>query len=78
MTPAGNALEPSSSLVFLARRFGCQPEDLVLELSRREDRKQIPGLAVAKESAPVPPRPLPIADIDLKVDLLTALGPRSR
>ncbi len=71
---AGNAMEPSSSLVFLARRFGCQPEDLVLELSRREDRKQIPGLAVAKESAPSPPRPLPIADIDLKVDLLTALG----
>ena len=73
--PSGNALESSSSLVFLARRFNCQPEDLVLELSRKEDRNQIPGLPIAKESIPSPPRPLPIADIDLKVDLLTALGP---
>jgi len=72
---AGNTVEPSSSLVFLARRFGCQPEELVFELSRREDRKQIPELAVAKRGAPVPPRNMPIADIDLKVDLLAAFGP---
>ena len=71
---AGDAMEPSSSLVFLARRFGCHPEDLVLELSRKEDCRQIPDLATALKDTPAVPRPLTIADIDLKVDLLTALG----
>ena len=72
---AGKTVEPSSSMVFLARRFGCQAEELVSELSRWEDRKQVPELTVASKGAPVPPRHLPIADIDLKVDLLAALGP---
>lgn len=72
---AGKTVEPSSSLVFLARRFGCQAEELVLELSRWEDRKQVRELAIAAKGAPVPPRHLPIADIDLNVDLLTAFGP---
>ena len=72
---AGNTMEPSSSLAFLARRFGVQSEELVFELSRWEDRKQIPALAIAPTDAPVPPRQLPIADIDLNVDLLTAFGP---
>ncbi len=71
---AGNTLEPSGSLLFLARRFACQPEELVLELGRREDRKQAPELAIASKNAPVSPRSLTIADIDLKVDLLAALS----
>ena len=72
---AGKLLKPSSSLVFLAQRFGCKPEKLVLELDRKEDRRQIPELAVAGEAEAVPPRDLPIEDIDLKKDLLAAFGP---
>ena len=71
---AGNAMEPSSSLVFLARRVGNDPEDLVLELDRREDRKRVPGLAIAAEGEPVPPRELPISDIALNADLLAEFG----
>ena len=70
----GKTLEPSSSLVFLARRFGTEPDELVFELSRREDRQKIPELATAAEEEPVPPPELPIKDIDLKVDLLSAFG----
>lgn len=72
---AGDTLEPSSSLVFLARRFGLEPDDMVLELDRRDDRNQIHELSIAAADEPVPPRALPIADIDLKVDLLAAFGP---
>lgn len=72
---AGNTLEPSSSLVFLARRFGYESEDMVLDLECSDDRKQIPELAIAMEGEPVSPRTLPIADIELKDDLLAAFGP---
>jgi hypothetical protein len=71
----GKTLEPSSSLVFLARRFSTEPDKLVFELSRREDRRKIPELATAEEGKPVPPRELPIKDLDLKVDLLSVFGP---
>lgn len=75
--PGGNTLEASSSLVFLARRFGCAPEDLVLEAGRREDRQKVPELSVAESAGPVLPRALPLADIDLKRDLLAAMDPES-
>jgi hypothetical protein len=64
-------------LVFLARRFGCPPEDLVLEAGRREDRQKVPELSVAESARPVLPRALPLADIDLKRDLLAAMDPES-
>ena len=73
--PGGNTLEASSSLVFLARRFGCPPEDLVLEAGRREDRQKVPELSIAESAVPVLPRALPLADIDLKRDLLAAMDP---
>ncbi|WP_419663972.1 hypothetical protein Dvar_42120 [Desulfosarcina variabilis str. Montpellier] len=75
--PGGNTLEASSSLVFLARRFGCAPEDLVLEAGRREDRQKVPELSVAESARSVLPRALPLADIDLKRDLLAAMDPES-
>ena len=71
---AGKAMEPSSSLVFLARRFGIDPENLVLELDRRDDRKRFPELAMAQKKPGTPPRDLPMADIALKTDLLAAFG----
>jgi hypothetical protein len=72
--PGGDTLEASSSLVFLARRFGCPPEELVLETGRREDRYKVPELAIATTAEPTLPRDLPVADIDLKRDLFAAIG----
>ena len=72
---AGNPMEPSSSLVFLARRFGLEPQEMIVELDRQDERKKIPELAIAPEKKPVPPRDLPISDIELNVDLLAAFGP---
>ncbi|MBC2710637.1 MAG: hypothetical protein HGJ94_06460 [Desulfosarcina sp.] len=56
---AGDTLEPSSSLVFLARRFGLEPDDMVLELDRRDDRNQIHELSIAAADEPVWYRLLP-------------------
>jgi hypothetical protein len=46
-----------------------------MELDRRDDRIQIPELAIAIKGEPVSPRALIIEDIDLKEDLLAAFGP---
>ena len=70
----GESLEPSSSLVFLARALGREPDDLVLNIDRSEDIKRIPDLPLAKPAAPTPPRELVAKDIDLKVDLLEAIS----
>lgn len=71
---AGDSMEPSSSLVFLARRFGMEPEEMVLELERQSDREKVPELAFAPEGQPVAPRHLPVADMQLDTDLLEAFG----
>ena len=71
---AGEALEPSSSLVFLARRFGLEPEEMVLEPERQSDREKVPELVLAPECIPAAPRDLPVADMRLDVDLLEAFG----
>ena len=71
---AGDTVEPSSSLVFLTRRFDMQPEEMVLELERQSDREKAPELALAPEGQPVAPRSLPVADMELDVDLLAAFG----
>jgi len=72
---AGDAMEPSSSLVFLARRFGLEPEGMIVELDRQDERKKIPELAIAPDKKPTPPRDLPISDIELNLDLLAAFSP---
>jgi RecB family exonuclease len=66
----GQALEPSSSLVFLARSLGLESDDLIYELDRSEDVRRIPDLPVAETASPTPPRELSAADIELGVDLL--------
>ncbi len=66
----GKTLEPSSSMVFLARSLGVEPDDLVLDLDRSEDVRSIPDLPLAKIAAPSPLRELTVADIELEVDLL--------
>jgi ATP-dependent helicase/nuclease subunit B len=71
---SGKTIEPSSSLVFLARRFDVEVDELVLELDRQNDRKRFTELAVASEAQGVPLRDLPIADIALKTDLLAEFG----
>lgn len=70
----GKTLEPSSSLVFLARRFGVEPEELVLELERSEEQERFVDLATAKKREGIPPRDLPVSDIELKTDLLAEFG----
>jgi hypothetical protein len=70
----GENLEPSSSLVFLSRALGREPDDLVLNIDRSEDIRRIPDLPLAEPAAPSPPRELTATDIDLNVDLLVALS----
>ena len=66
----GQALEPSASLVFLARCLGVESDDFVLDLDRSEDVQKIADLPLADKTCPSPPRELPVADIDLQIDLL--------
>lgn len=66
----GQALEPSSSLVFVARSLGVASDDLVLDLDRSKDLRRIPDLPLAESAPPSPPRELPATDIELGVDLL--------
>jgi hypothetical protein len=70
----GQSLEPSASLVFLARSLGIAADDLVLDLDRSEDLRRIADLPLAEAAPPVPPRPLRIADVRLGADLLEAFG----
>ena len=70
----GQALEPSASLVFLARSLGVETDSLVLDLDRSEDVRRISDLPMAPKAQPSPPRTLPAADIELGVDLLEAFG----
>ena len=67
----GQALEPSASLVFLARSLGIMEEDLVLDLDRSDDVKRIVAdLPLAEITPPTPPRTLDMVDIEFEVDLL--------
>jgi hypothetical protein len=73
----GHVLEPSSSLVFIARSLGIDPDDLIIEINRSEDVQRIPDLPIAKTDIPSSPRELAATDIELKVDLLEAFGPKN-
>ena len=66
----GQALESSSSLVFLARSLGVEADELILDLDRSEDIRKISDLLIAEKALPSAPRALPVADIALGVDLL--------
>jgi hypothetical protein len=70
----GQPLEPSSSLVFLARSLGVEPDKLVLDLDRSKDLPKIPDLPLASISPPSEPRELTVTDLELGVDLLDAFG----
>lgn len=70
----GNVLEPSSSLVFLARNLGVEPETLVIDVDRAEDAKRIQDLPLAKSAAPSFSRDLAVEDMELEIDLLEKFG----
>lgn len=70
----GQSLEPSASLDFLARSLARQPDNLVWDLDRSEDVRQIKDLSFATAAPPSVPRELIIGDIELNVDLLEAFG----
>ena len=72
----GKSLEPSSSLVFLSRSLGVEPDALVLDIDRSEDISKIPDLPLAKIAQPALPRERIIADLELQVDLLKTFGPK--
>lgn len=67
----GKALQPCASLPFLAQLFeGVEdPEGLIIDLDSAQERSRARGLALAEDSAPVPPRALEIADLHLRRDL---------
>ena len=68
----GAPVHPSSTLVFMAPLFqGVEgADDLLLELDRAGHPERVRWLAKAAKGLPVSPRALPIADIDLKRNLL--------
>jgi RecB family exonuclease len=68
----GEALHPSASLAFMARLIAGveEPEALVLELDRAEDRERVRWLALAEPADPVLPRPLVAGDLHLGHNLL--------
>ncbi len=72
----GKALEPSSSLVFLSRSLGVEPEALILDVDRSKDIAQITDLPLADIAPPSPPRELIASDLELNVDLLKTFGPK--
>ena len=67
----GEAIAPSQTLAFMARHFkGVNNiEDIILDLDSEAGRNAVIGLAVAPESAPVPPREIRVADLDFGRDL---------
>ena len=69
---SGGPLHPSATLAFMARHIegADEPESLLLELERGEDRKRVRRLALAKDEAPTPPRSLLADDLHLGRDLL--------
>jgi RecB family exonuclease len=69
---SGEALHPSASLAFMARLIVDvdEPEALVLELDRAEDRARVQWLALAPPAEPTPPRARIVSDINLGRNLL--------
>lgn len=78
-TAMGEPLSPSESLVFMQRLLApdADPEGLVLELDRQEDRLGVTALALADDAPPMPPRALLANDLTLTGNLLE-IGSREK
>ncbi|QXE85553.1 PD-(D/E)XK nuclease family protein [Geomonas nitrogeniifigens] len=69
--PFGKPLRPSQTLTYLAKVFGAdEPDELVLELDREEERMKVVSLPTAPLAYPLPKRELKKDDLFLKRDLL--------